>query len=85
MGFTLGGIIAGGGSFTTVWQRGLHMEGTPRLKVVFSMTSRVAKLCSSKLSDRFSVAALSSTTSAVAGTGNRRACFASMPSCDLPD
>lgn len=37
-GFTLGGLVAGEGCFTTVRQRWPHRDGSPRLKFVFCMT-----------------------------------------------
>jgi hypothetical protein len=38
IGFTLAGVVAGEGCFTTVRQRRPYRDGTPRLKFVFSMT-----------------------------------------------
>jgi hypothetical protein len=38
VGFTLGGLVAGEGSFTTVRQRRPYRDGSPRLKFVFRMT-----------------------------------------------
>jgi hypothetical protein len=38
VGFTLGGLVAGEGSFTTVRQRRPYRDGSPRLKFVFCMT-----------------------------------------------
>jgi hypothetical protein len=38
VGFTLGGLVAGGGCFTTVRQRRPYRDGSPRYKFVFQMT-----------------------------------------------
>jgi hypothetical protein len=38
VGFTLGGVVAGEGCFSTVRQRRPYRDGSPRLKFVFSMT-----------------------------------------------
>jgi hypothetical protein len=38
IGFTLGGVVAGEGCFTTVRQRRPYRDGAPRLKFVFSVT-----------------------------------------------